>query len=360
MTNLPPNERVELNEAAARELMRSLLEKEGNWINWGKNCQTLQKSGYSPQKIFEATGFQASQQNLVIVAAQVYDTLVKSEVEEPVLAYFRGPRSDILYEFRVLNQEQRVAASRLAHDKQLDVDEAHQVAKTIQDVSRLSQIPEAFTNHPGDLVAYLSWKRTRQKKDLQERSRLIAKGLKFAHSPSARTAIEKLLSDFTVVSTATAPLLPLYRLELEEELPRIVPLVGTYPLTRQAIETADSVKIQEPFAKIQVTGGTYVPVPGWQAVLKAHDPVSYLCSSDHLPKSIAGKVEQVLVIVDRASREWDINSYFLVEVDGKLELQWLESTPNNPDSIIAQLVLVLRPKKILDENNIIEPWQMDD
>lgn len=360
MNNSPQNQQEQLDETTVQELMRSLLHKEGTWIEWGKNCQILQKAGYSPSQIFEETGFQASQQNLIIVAAQVYDTLVKSGVEKKILEYFQGPKSDILYEFRVLNQQQRVAASLLAYDKQLDVDEAHQIAKIIQDVSRLSQLPEAFTNHPGDWVAYMSWKRARQKKDLQERSRLIAKGLKFAHSPTARIEIEKLLSDFTVVSTATAPLLPLYRLELEEELPRIVPLVGSYPLTRQVIEAANSVKINEPFANIQVSEGTFVPVPGWQAVLKASDPVSYLCPSDRLPKSLTGRVEQVLVIIDRASREWDLNSYFLVEVDGNVELQWLETAPNNSDLIVAQLVLVLRPKRILDENNLIEPWQMDD
>ncbi|WP_036479812.1 RuBisCO accumulation factor 1 [Myxosarcina sp. GI1] len=359
MNNSPQNESVQLDDATARELMRSLLHKEGTWIDWGKNCQTLQKSGYSPQVIFEETGFQASQQNLIIVAAQVYDTLVKSGVNEKVLAYFRGPRSDVLYEFRVLSQQQRTAAGLLAYDKQLDVDEAHQVARVIQDVSRLSQLPEAFTNHPGDWVAYTNWKRARQKKDLQERSRLIAKGLKFAHSPTARAEIEKLLSDFTVVSAATAPLLPLYRLELEEELPRIVPLVGTYPLTRQAIETVGSVEVREPFAHIKVNEGTFVPVPGWQAVLKASDPVAYLCSSDRLPKFLT-TTEEVLVIVDRASREWDINSYFLVEVEGNIELRWLEAEPSNSDSIIGQLVVVLRPKKILDENNLLEPWQMDD
>lgn len=358
MNNIPQNSQAQISEAEAQELMRSLLHKEGTWVEWGQTCLKLQKAGYSTQRIFEDTGFQNSQQNLVIVAAQVFNNLVQANVEPEVLAYFKGPRSDILYEFRILNQKQRVDASLLAYDKRIDIDGAHLVAKAIKDVSRMSQLPEAFTNHPGDWVAYLSWKRAKSQKDLQQRSRLIAQGLKFAHSATARSAIEQLLSDFSVVKSATEPLLPLYRLEVEEELPRIVPLAGSYPLSSQQIEAVDKVEIQHPFSHITVNSGTYIPIPGWQVVLKADNPVAYLCPSDLLPKFLGGKVEEVLVILDRANKDWDVNSYFVVEIDRKLELRWFETEPEEP--IIGQLVLILRPKKILDEGNITQPWQMDD
>lgn len=358
MNSIPQDSQAHIPETEAQEMFRSLLHKEGTWVEWGKICQKLQKAGYSTQKIFEDTGFQNSQQNLVIVAAQVFDNLVQGNVETAVLDYFKGPRSDVLYEFRILNQKQRVDASLLGYEKRINIDGAHLVAKAIQDVSRMSQLPEEFTNHPGDWVAYVSWKRAKSKKDLQERSRLIAQGLKFAHSPTAREAIEKLLSDFSVVKSASAPLLPLYRLETEEELPRIVPLAGYYPLDSQVVKAIAKLEIQQPFSNITATGGTYIPVPGWQVVLKAVDPVAYLCSSNLLPKFLGGNVEEVLVILDRANTNWDVNSYSVVEIEGKLEVRWFETEPNVP--IVGQLVLILRPKKILDEGNIIEPWQMDD
>ena len=355
---MPQDSQAKISEAEARELMRSLLHKEGSWVEWGQICQQLQQAGYSTQRIFEDTGFQNSQQNLVIVAAQVFNNLVQANVEPEILSYFKGPRTDVLYEFRVLNQKQRVEASKLAYDKRIDVDGAHLVTKAIKDVSRMSQLPEAFTSHPGDWVAYISWKRAKSQKDLQQRSRLIAQGLKFAHSASAREAIEKLLSDFSVVKSATEPLLPLYRLEVEEELPRIIPLAGSYPITKQEIAAVNRVKIQQPFGNIQANSGTYVPIPGWQVVLKAEDPVGYLCPSDLLPKFLGGKVEEVLVILDRANTDWDVNSYVVVEITGRLELRWFETEPEEP--IIGQLVLILRPKKILDEGNLTQPWQMDD
>ena len=359
MNNLPPESLAKLSPEEAQELMRSLLHKEGSWVDWGKTCQKLQKAGYAAQKIFEETGFQASQQNLVIVAAQVYRSIAEANLDEDVLAYFQGPRSDVLHEFRILNQSQRVAAAQLAYAKKLDVDGAHQVARAMKDFAHLSQLPAGFANHPGDAVAYLCWKNARQKKDLQARSRLIAQGLKFAHSQTAREKIEKLLSDFTVVATKAAPLLPIYRLESENELPCIIPLAEAVPPTRQDIEAVAKIVKEEPFGNIRVSGdGAFVPVPGWQAILKASDPVGLFWKSDRLPTHIGDKVEQVLVIIDRSCQEWDVNGYFLVEAEEQLELKWFEEAPDL--DILGQLVVIMRPKKILDENNITEPWQMDD
>jgi hypothetical protein len=96
MNNNPQETSSQLSEEAAEEILRSLLHKEGTWIDWGKACLELQKAGYSPQIVFEKTGFQASQQNLIIVAAQVYDSIEKAGTSEEVLSYYQGPKSDIL------------------------------------------------------------------------------------------------------------------------------------------------------------------------------------------------------------------------------------------------------------------------
>ncbi len=347
-----------LSETEIQELMRSLLHKEGNWVDWGKTCQQLQKAGVSQQTIFEATGFQANQQTVIIVAAQVYENIIKEGGSEELLAYCRGPRSDILYELRILNQQQRAILAQLAFEKKIDLDEARELARAYQELSRLSQLPNGFSAHPGDAMAYRYWKLARQKRDLGDRARLIAKGLKFAHSPEARTQIEQLLSDFTVVSAKSAPLVPVYRLEKEEDLGRIVPIIGTFPLNRQALANVPNLVLEEPFRNVKMNGeANLVMLPGWQVVLKAQKPVAIFAQSADLPK-LAGKSELVLVVVDLQIQEWNEKSYFLVEDGENLALRWFENEPTNP--IFGQLLLVLRPKKILDENNLLEPWQMDD
>ncbi len=359
MNDKPKEISQQLSEEQAQELMRSLLHKEGTWVDWGNICQQLQKAGYNGQTLFEKTGFQASQQNLIIVAAQVYESLVSTGVSEDLLSYYLGPKSDVLYEIRILNQEQRAIVAQLAKDKNLDHMETKDVAKIFQSFSRMPQLPPGFTLHPGDAVTYQCWKQAKQKKDLQERTRLIAKGLKFAFSTTAREAVERLLSDFTVTPEVSAPLMPLYRVQNQEDISRIVPLVGTLPLSKNEVLGVEKLDIVSPFNSVSYHNtGSLVPLPSWQSVLKAVDPVAILSSSDRLPQSLTGQPEEVLLLIDRAITDWDDQSYFLVEEGEELTFKWFPEKPSIP--LLGQVVIVLRPKKIFDENNLLEPWQMDD
>lgn len=351
-----PNSEPAIN---AEELLRSLRRKEGTWVEWGKACAKLQKAGYSPQAIFEETGFEPIQQNQITVAAQVYTTLGNANAPTNVLAHFERKGSDILYEFRILTQTERVTAAELVQAKNLNTDDAREVTKAIKEFSRLKHLPEGFSSHAGDAVAYQCWKLAREQEDLQERSRLIARGLTFAYSETARQKIEHLLTDFTVAKTRTNPLMPVYRLESEVELPRVLPVVGKLPLTPTDLQAVPLIVETEPFRLVKFSGeGAWVPIPGWQVVLQAEDPVVILSDSGHLPTPLPGLLEEVLVVVDRAQRQWDINSYFVVELAGQLEFQCFEEPPNLP--LLGRIILVIRPKRILDEEFTKELWQIDE
>jgi len=360
MVNTPQNpSNPDSSETNVAQLIQQLRRKEGSWVEWGEACQVLQKAGYNTQTIFEETGFEPIQQNQIIVAAQVYASILAANGSEAVKTHFGRKGSDVLYELRILSQTDRAAVAELSLDKNLDCDEAKDAAKAVKDFSRLGRVPEGFTTHPGDAIAYQSWQQARQKSDLQERSRLIAKGLRFAHSDTARQQIEKLLTDFTVVKSTKSPLLPLYRLDSDEHLPRALPVVGKLPLTRADLQAVPLVEEVEPFGMVQFAGAAaWVPIPGWQVVRLAEDPVVLLSSSDALPTPLPGQVEDVLVIVDRAQREWDAGSYFLVEQDDVLQLQWFEETPT--PQLLGRVILVMRPKKVLDEGYTKDPWQMDE
>ncbi|MBC7973203.1 MAG: hypothetical protein H7Z11_24275 [Verrucomicrobia bacterium] len=350
-------------------LLQSLRRKEGTWVEWGQACQTLQKAGYSPQAIFEATGFEPIQQNQVIVGGQVYGSAVSAGVPEPVRIHFERKGSDLLYEFRILTQPERAAAAILAVEKSIDADEAREVAKAIKDFSRLGGVPEGFTDHPGDAIAYQSWKLARQKTDLQERSRLIARGLRFVHSDDARKQIERLLTDFSVVRTIPAPLLPVYRLESDEELPRVLPVVGKLPLTKTDLHAVPMIDPLEPFGVVKFEGaGAWVPIPGWQVILVANDPIVLLCNShEDLPTPLPGKQQEVLVVVDRAQREWRNDRYFIIEQADQLQIQWFDASPDQP--LLGEVILIMRPKKIIDEDHTkdyfgnrpgYDGWQTDE
>ncbi|MER3433380.1 MAG: hypothetical protein C4288_08110 [Leptolyngbya sp. ERB_1_1] len=343
----------------ADDLLLSLRRKEGSWVEWAQACQTLQKAGYTPQAIFEATGFEPIHQNQIIVAGQVYDSMLKGGVSDEVRSHFGYKASDILYELRILSQSERAAAAELVFEKDLDTDEVHEVARALKDFSRLSKLPEGFTAHPGDAVAYQAWKTAKEKSDLQERSRFIARGLKFAQSETARRAIESLLTDFTVTPKRPAPRLPVYRLESDEQLPRILPVAGKLPLTVADLHAVPMIEETGAFAIVQFSGtGAWLTVPGWQVIRSADDPVAILCDSDRLPTPLPGNPEEVIVVLDRSEREWQADSYFAIANGDQLELQWFEEAPTT--TLLGRVILVMRPKKVLDEAYSTELWQLDE
>ena len=355
----PPTSAPSTNAVDVEKLIRSLRRKEGTWVEWGQACTALLQAGYNSQTIFEATGFEPIQQNQVGVAAQVYTSMVNAGASGEVRSHFLKKGSDILYEFRILSQVERAGAAALMLAHNLDVDDARQVAKAIKEFSHFGSLPQGFTDTPGDAVAYQCWQLARQKSDLQERSRLIARGLKLASSQTARAQIEQLLVDFTVVSRRAAPRLPIYRLDSEEQLPRIVPVVGKLPLSTSDMLAVPLPEEIWPVRMVKFSGaGAWVAIPGWQVILNAEDPVAVLQMSDRLPVPLDGKVEEVLIIADRAQRHWDADSYFLADNGGNLELSWFETSPDI--AILGRVVLVMRPKKILDEDYTKDGWQIDD
>ncbi|WP_066423631.1 RuBisCO accumulation factor 1 [Anabaena sp. 4-3] len=361
MTDLPPNapNTENASDDATQELLRKLRQKQGNWVEWGLAIATLQKSGYNPQEIFEATGFEPIQQNQVIVGAQVYSSLEKAGASEATRSHYAVRGSDILYELRLLTHEERAAAAELTFQHKLDVDEAREVAKAVKDFSRFRTLPTGFSQHPGDAVAYQAWKLARQKTDLQERSRLIAKGLRFAHTQTARQQIEQLLTDFTVVSQRPAPIAPFYRFDSEEELPRIVPVVGELPLTPQELKAVPLIEEIEPFRIVKFAGEqAWVALPGWQVLLSAEDPVGILTTSDRFPSQTQTQTEPVLVVVDRSQRQWNDFSYFVIDQDGELDFQWFETEPEFP--ILGKVMIIVRPRRILDEEVTKDSWQIDE
>jgi len=366
MTNLqdnplgqPDRQPQALTDEAAKALLQSLRRKEGNWVAWGQGCQRLQQSGYSPQAIFEATGFEPIHQNQVMVAAQVFQTLAAIPANAEVLEHFSQRGSDVLYELRILPSADRVRAAEFAQAKGLDCDDVRELAKVLRDLTRHKTLPDGFTSHPGDAIAYACWQTARQQSDLQARSRLIARGLRFAHTNGARQQLEALLTDFTVATSQAIPRWPLYRVESSAEVPRIVPVAGQWPLQRSDLDAVPLVEDQSPFRMVTFSGtGAWVPLPGWQAVMAAEDPIAILGQYGDLPHTTGQEAEPVLVLVDRAQRQWDAFSYFLVDQGNGLLLNWFETAPEG--QLLGRVVLVLRPPRVLDQDLSQDPWQVEE
>ncbi|NJL98888.1 MAG: hypothetical protein HC924_08790 [Synechococcaceae cyanobacterium SM2_3_2] len=352
----------DLSSLDQEALLQQLRRKEGSWLEWAVACQKLQKAGLNPQAIFEGTGFEPIQQNQIIVGWQVYEGLSREGASAAVLGHFGLRASDILYELRILDPQERVRVAELALLKGLDVEEVHEVVRATKVFSLLPQVPEGFTSHPGDAIAHQAWRLARQTENLQERSRLIARALRFVQSDSARQLVEKLLTDFSVQPRRSAPLLPSYRIEEESELPRVIPVAGEWPLTRHDLQAVPYAQPQVAFRMVKTEGvGAWLALPGWPPIVAAVDPVAILWDPTQmsmLDAKMRQPGEQVVVLVDRADREWQAQSYFLVEQAGSLAIQWFEDEPE--ERLLAKVLIVVRPPRIFDTEATQEHWQLED
>jgi hypothetical protein len=353
--------KASLAPEAVDQLLLQLRRKEGPWPEWGQACQQLQQTGLSPQKIFEETGFEPIQQNQVIVGAQVYQTLLKLEAPEPVQEHFGRKGSDILYEMRILAEADRLSTAALVVERGLDFDETREVVKAFKEFTYLKQPPAGFAALPGDALAWQCWRSARQQADLQARSRLIAKGLRFAQTPEARAQLEKLLMDFTVVAPKSAPRLPVYRIDSDEEEPRLLPVAGRLPLSVADFRAVPIVTAEEPFGLVRFAGeGAWVALPNWQVLRNSEDPIALLAQPNQLPAALPDdRPEPVLLVIDRADRTWRDDGFFAIADESEtLSLSWFDAEPDCP--LLGRLVLVLRPKRALDGDYAKELWQVDE
>ena len=340
-------------------LLLMLRRKEQNWVEWGKACQKLQKSGLNPQEIFEATGFEPIQQNQIIVGSQVFDSMIGVGIAPATETHYNRVGSDSLYELRILSHEDRAATADYLYNRNIDSEGSKEVAKAFKEFSYMRQPPDGFTHHPGDAVAYQYWRYVKQQNDLTEKTRLIARGLMFAHSQSARAQIEKLLTDLTAPSKRTAPALPIYRLEADEELPRTIPVAGAFPLNSSILADVPRISATGSFQIVQQNwAGGWVSFPGWGVLCKAEDPIAVIGDREHLPLKMSNQPVETIVILDRSITEWNEFNYFAIDRDGKLAIEWFDSAPTMP--ILAKLVLVIHPKRPIDPDNPKDLWELED
>jgi Rubisco Assembly chaperone C-terminal domain/Rubisco accumulation factor 1 alpha helical domain/Rubisco accumulation factor 1 helix turn helix domain len=359
--NVKPDGTVTPSAEEIEQLLLSMRRKMDTWVEWAEACQTLHKAGYTDQQIFEATGFEPIHQNQIMVAVQVYKSILTAGVKPETAAHFHRKASDVLYEFRTLSPAERAAAADFAFDRKMDMDEAREIGKAMKDFSRINQPPMEFSSHPGDIMAYFAWRTAKQKTDFQSRSTLIARGLKYVQTDSARKQVEALLVDFSNTPEKAAPRMPVYRFDNEEELPSVLPVIGEMPLTKADLQAVPLYDPEEPFGLVRFsgTGGAYVAVPGYQVIRTASDPIAFLIQSEALPTRLPGRSELALVVIDRAERAWKEDTYFVVANDAdQLEIQWLDETSSR--QILGRVILVMRPKKVLDEAYTKELFQFEE
>lgn len=355
----------DLNIAAIADWLTLLRHKEGNWIEWAAACAGLAKHGHTAQQIFEQTGFEPIHQNQITVALKVYEGLVEGKASSRVLTHFAGQDSEILYELRVLPQSDRLELAEFILFHRLDLAATKEVIKAMRDLALLSNLPAGFSQHPGDAIAYQCYLTAQKSSQTGQATKSILKGLQYVHSDSARRLIEQLLTQPTAQPASSLPKLPLYRLEQDDQLPRLVPVAGKIPITITELKAVPLIDQIEPFGMVTYAGAcAWIGLPGWDIVRQATDPLIILADTDtfaevsgqKLPNSFPDRPEQILLLIDRGQRTPHSQSYFAIALADQIQI----APPTPAAKIYGKLLLVLRERRILDQSASSDLWQEEE
>ncbi|KAF5948147.1 hypothetical protein HYC85_014104 [Camellia sinensis] len=76
-----------------------LANRLGLWFEYAPLIPTLFQEGFSPSSLEEVTGISGVDQNRLVVAAQVRDSLIQSSTDPVTLSFFDNGGAELLYEF---------------------------------------------------------------------------------------------------------------------------------------------------------------------------------------------------------------------------------------------------------------------
>ena len=75
------------------------------------------------------------------------------------------------------------------------------------------------------------------------------------------------------------------------------------------------------------------------------------------PVPLPGAIEPVLVVVETQFEGWHRDRHYLFANPDQLAVGWFEEKPDV--SLVGQVLLILRLRKILDENALASDWSVD-
>lgn len=358
----------------------------GQWYEYTPLISALISEGFLSTTIEEITGIASIEQNLLVVACQVRDSLIEATDDETV-AYFGSPQSpEILYQLRILNTPQRAAAARFVIQHGFDSHRAEELARSMKNYPRRfgERGWEYFDGDiPGDCLAFSYFRLAHEHKtaSVPELSKAwFEKALEVVETERAR---QRVLDDVEgTYQEAEA--------ELEEEIRRV-------PVVRMAFgEVAESsvvvvlpvcrvedreMEVEEApwecgmggqFGIVQAEKGWsgWVVLPGWlpiKELKRGGVAVRFPKARGVLPWKDKKKDlnEEILVVVDRGQKEVEAEDGFYLVVGGgngsgdeglKVERGVRLKQMGVEQSLGTVLLVVRPPRDDMDDQLRDEDW----
>ncbi|KAM7269634.1 hypothetical protein ACFE04_025131 [Oxalis oulophora] len=354
----------------------------GLWYEYAPLIPALSQEGFTPPSIEESTGISGVEQNKLVVAAQVRDSLIQSNTGNDIVREFDTGGSELLYEIRLLSVSQRAEAARFIVENKLDAKGAQDLARAMKDFPR-RQSDKAWTSFsyafPGDCLSFMYYRQSKEHKNpSDQRTAALQQALDVAQSENAKNLIlseiqgdkdgndiEEELEDFRV---------PVVRMKYGEvaEASSVV-LLPVCKAQESEVEIFDApweCGTQGEFGVVvaEKSWKSWMVLPSWDPVVDLRNGGVVVSFRDArvLPWKVNRlyKEEPILVVADRRRKEVAAdNGFYLVAVSDDAGGNGLKvergSTLKDSEMTesLGTVVLVIRPPKDTDDNLTEEDWE---
>ncbi|KAJ0015222.1 hypothetical protein Pint_20419 [Pistacia integerrima] len=374
---LPPQFR-NLDTASRLEVLANRL---GLWFEYAPLIPTLYQEGFPPPSVEESTGISGVEQNRLVVAAQVRDSLVESNTDPEVLAFFDTGGAELLYEIRLLSASQRAAAARFLVENNCDAKGAQDLARAMKDFPRRrGEIAREKFNYvlPGDCLSFMYYRQSKEHKNpSEERTSFLELALQAAESDEAKKLIERELQgeieekDEKEVKIEDRVHVPVVRLKIGEvsEATSVVvlPVCRGEEKEKGISEAPFECRSEGEFGVVAAEKGwnRWVVLPGWEPVVGLGNGGVVVSFSDArvLPWRVNRwyKEEAILVVADRSRKAVEVDEgFYLVQLeDGELKVErGLALKERGVEESLGTVVLVVRPpKEEIDDQLSDDDWE---
>uniref|UniRef100_A0A0A9DIH1 Rubisco accumulation factor 1 C-terminal domain-containing protein n=1 Tax=Arundo donax TaxID=35708 RepID=A0A0A9DIH1_ARUDO len=364
-----------------RQRLEVLRDRMGLWHEYAPLISALTRDGFTPSSIEEATGISGVEQNRLVVAAQVRDSLLDEDAFPPDLVpwFDSYDTPELLYELRFLNARQRADAAKHTIDHRLDPKGVRELARSMKDFPRRRGSDDAwaaFTGaSPADCLAYARFRQSREAIDVEDQIAELERALQVVGTEPARTRVElemerarkkaagEEVEDAEDDPTSRPPV-TVVRLQYGEVAEATTVLLLPVVRETDGVAAVDAAprrsKTDVDLGIVEVDKGwtRWAVVPGWGPVAGAADEavVIELADGRALPWRSAEE-EKVLVIADRRKKEVVEEGLYVLEKEGRLVVQRGRNlAEQGVGTATAEVVIIVRPPKEVDDMISDEEW----
>ncbi|XP_047325695.1 rubisco accumulation factor 1.1, chloroplastic-like [Impatiens glandulifera] len=378
---LPPKFR-NLNTDGQLEILTNRL---GLWFEFAPLISTLIREGFTSTLLEEITGISAIEQNRIVVAAQVHDSLIQSNLDPDILSFFENGGAELLYEIRLLSQRERAESAKFVVQNKLDGEGAQELARSIKDFPRRRGDKgwECFDyNIPSECLSFTYYRQAHEYSGpSEERNAALKKALDLAVTEKARKLIEddlegksKTEKETQIEEAVKVPVVRMKTGEIAEATSVIVlPVCKSEEKDKEVKEAPWECGTKGEFGIVEAEKEwkRWVVLPGWLPLvgLKRGGVAITFPDARALPWKANRwyKEEAIIVVVDRARKEVETdNGFYLVVRDGNggagvggLKVERGSALKElGIEESLGTVLLVIRPPREDDDDQLDdEEWE---